>query len=222
MNQLKSKNILFLEDNMSFANNTIEFLNIYFEKVIHCSSVKKALTAFNEHRVDVIISDIKVEDGSGLDFISKVRDIDLEVPIVILSAHKDEAFLFKAIPLNITSYELKPLNYDNFINLLIKLNSSFEVKQTVALSKNLEYDFKKHEILLDKEVVNLTKKEALFIELLLKHSDDIATNEMIQNTIWENKLMSDAAVKNFVFRLRKKLKHDVIITVQGFGYRLNS
>ena len=122
MDRLKDLNILFLEDNEEFAQNTIEFLNIYFKKVYHSAYIKEALKLHSENKIDIIISDIKLHDGNGLNFIQTIRERDKETPIIVLSAHKDEDFLFRAIPLNITAYELKPLSYEKFLSLLKKLS----------------------------------------------------------------------------------------------------
>ncbi len=222
MDRLKSLNLLFLEDNEEFAKNTTSFLNLYFKKVVHKTTIEDALHHFNENRVDVIITDIKVEDGNGLDFIIDVRLVDKSVPIVVLSAHKDEDFLFKAIPLGILSYELKPINYENFLTLLNKIALTFIPMDIVEIFENVKYYAKSRELKEDEKVISLTKKEALFIELLIKNAESVTTNEMIQKDVWEEKLMSSAAIKNFIFRLRKKVSIDFITTYQGVGYRLIS
>jgi response regulator of citrate/malate metabolism len=108
---LKKLNLLFVEDNLPFARNTTEFLKNYFRKIIHAPSIKEALLEFEDNRIDLIFCDIKLQDGNGLDFIETVRAKNGAIPIVVLSAHKDEKFLFQAIPLGILSYELKPLKY---------------------------------------------------------------------------------------------------------------
>ncbi len=222
MDRLNKLNILFLEDNEEFAKNTTTFLNLYFKKVVHKTTIEDAMHHFNDNRVDVIITDIKVEDGNGLDFIIEVRLVDKSIPIVVLSAHKDEDFLFKAIPLGILSYELKPINYENFLTLLNKIALTFIPMDIVEIFENIKYYAKSRELKENEKVISLTKKEALFIELLIKNAESITTNEMIQKDVWEEKLMSSAAIKNFIFRLRKKVSIDFITTYQGVGYRLIS
>ena len=220
MDRLNKLNLLFLEDNEEFAKNTTTFLNLYFKKVVHKTTREDALHHFNENRVDVIITDIKVEDGNGLDFIIDVRLVDKSIPIVVLSAHKDENFLLKAIPLGILSYELKPINYENFLTLLNKIALIFIPMDIVEIFENIKYYAKSRKLKENEEVISLTKKEALFIELLIKNAETITTNEMIQKDVWEEKLMSSAAIKNFIFRLRKKVSIDFITTYQGVGYKL--
>ena len=141
MDGLKNLNLLFLEDNKEFAKNTKSFLDIYFKKVLHVKTIKDAIFTYNTMKIDAIISDIKIENSNGLDFIIDVRNNNSTIPIIVLSAHKDEDFLFKAIPLNIMSYELKPISYDNFITLLKKLSLIFEPKDITILPNGFKYNF---------------------------------------------------------------------------------
>ena len=84
-------------------NNLKNFRVLFFEN-------------FQNNEIDIIISDLKVKDGLALSFIEQIRSINKEIPIVVLSAHKDEEFLLKAIPLGLTSYEIKPINFSDFKN----------------------------------------------------------------------------------------------------------
>lgn len=222
MDKLNNINLLFLEDNEAFAQNTVKFLNMYFENIFHSTNIKDALIYFEDNRIDAIISDINVKDGNGLDFIVEVRKKNSDIPIIVLSAHKDEDFLFKAIPLNITSYELKPLSYNNFVSLLKKLLAKLQSKDIFHISDELIYIYKSKELSLNGNSIKLNKKEFLLIELLIKSAGDIVTCDMIQSYVWESNIMSSSAVKNLVFRLRKKVDIDFIFTVQSVGYKINS
>ncbi|MCX6076124.1 MAG: response regulator [Campylobacterales bacterium] len=220
MDGLKELNLLFLEDNEEFANNTIEFLGIYFKNIFHATSVQNAIKLFNDNKVDVIISDIKVHDGSGLAFVQKVRETNNEIPIVILSAHKEEDFLFKAIRLRIISYELKPLSYDKFMKLLERLQDIFKPKHILNFNNGIKYDFEKKEFEAEGKSIKLANQEILFVELMIKNIDKIVTTDMIQRSVWQEKTMSESALKNLLFRLRKKMGYDFITTIQCLGYKL--
>lgn len=220
MHRLKTLTILFVEDNEAFARNTIDFLQIYFGKVLHSKTIKDALRLFETEALDLILSDIKVEDGNGLEFIEKVRHTNKEIPIIVMSAHKEEELLLKAIPLGILAYEVKPIHYESFLSLLKKISQHFKERSSFQISPTLLYDYKTKELLLDKKVIALTKKEMLFIELLLKYPQQIVSNHMIQNDVWEQTIMSDSAIKNLIFRLRKKVNQEFVQTIHGVGYKL--
>jgi len=222
MDRLAELNLLFLEDNAEFAMHTSELLGIYFKKVFHCKNIKEASDTFGEHRIDAIICDIKISGKNGLDFIQEIRKTDENCIVAALSAYKDDNYLLKAIPLNLTAYELKPIRYDDLMLLLKKMSAKLPPRTTAKICNNLTYNFKTKELLLEKEAIQLTKKELLFIELLIKSHPVPLKPERVQRDIWESRVMSDAAIKNMIFRLRKKVGVDFVLTMQGVGYKLAS
>lgn len=221
MDRLKWLNLLFIEDNEEFAHNTTEFFNIHFKKVFHSKDTKEAISTFSDNRIDVIISDIRLSGKGGLDFIQEVREIDKECIIAVLSAYKEQELLLKAIPLNLTAYELKPIRYDDLIMLLKKISAALAPKKVALIPNGMSYNFAAKELLFRGKSIQLTKKEILFIELLIKQNGKPLSHERVQRDVWENSEMSDAAIKNMIFRLRKKVGVDFVSTLHGIGYRLS-
>jgi len=221
MVRLKKSNLLFLENNSEFATNMIEILNLYFNTIYHSTTIKNALEHFDDYRIDAIISDIKVDDGNGLKFIKKVRQENKNIPIIILSAYKDEAFLFDAIRLQILSYELKPLSYSQLLKVLKKFDNEINNNEIFQIEEEIIYNFLIQELLVDNKKVILTKKEILFIDLLFKYPNKVLTYALIQKDVWQDKPMSTSALKNFILRLRKKTGITKLISLPNRGYKLN-
>ncbi len=222
MNTLKKLTILLLEDNLEFAESFCETLKLEFKEVLHAKNLKKAFNLYHNNSIDIIISDIKIADENGLEFIQKVRETDKDTPVIILSAHKDENFLFQAIGLNILSYELKPLNYVNFTKLLQLIQNKFEFTHNYNFNNDLLYNSLSKEITYKNETIPLTKKEILFLELLLQNTQKLITQEEIQTYVWKEQDMSESALKNFLMRFRKKIPTNLVTTINGLGYKLNS
>ncbi len=219
---LKNTTVLFLEDNLTFAQHTIKFLELFVKEVVHCVSMKSALKIFKELNIGMIISDLKVEDGIALKFIEMIRKEDKQVPIVVLSAHKDEDFLLKAIPLGLVSYEIKPIELEKFKFILEQCEFQLEeLNQNIFLLKNdIFYNLSKKVIIQKNEEIVLKEKEAMFIELLLEYKDGIVSKENMAQSIWQNETMSEPALKNFLLRIRKKVGKELFFNVQGLGWRL--
>ncbi|MCK5110230.1 MAG: response regulator transcription factor [Arcobacteraceae bacterium] len=219
---LKHTTVLFLEDNITFAQHTVKFLELFVKEVVHCISIKSALKLFSELDIGVIISDLKVEDGIALEFIEQIRQMDKKIPIVVLSAHKDEDFLLKAIPLGLITYEIKPIEIERFKSILQKCESQLkELNQHIfQLKDNIFYNSKKKVIIKNHKEIILREKEAIFIELLLENKDSIVSKEEISQRIWQNEQMSESALKNFLLRIRKSVGKDLFFNVQGLGWRL--
>lgn len=222
MDRLKKANLLFVEDNKEFAKNTKELLNIYFKKVYHTDSIKDATNIMDDYKIDFIILDVKLPDGNGLDFIKNLRDNENFTPTIILSSYKDEKLLLQAIPLHVEAYELKPLSYEKFENIIKKISKILEPKNIIAINAKLRYNSKSKEILYQSSKIQLTKKEIIFVEYLIKKAPEVVSPDMIQVNVWENKIMSNSAIKNLILRIRKKVPVEFIVSVAGVGYKLAS
>ena len=188
MSRLKRANLLFLEDNEEFAKNTKELLDIYFKKIYHTNSIKSAFEIIDDYKIDFIISDIKLKDGNGLDFIERLRDDDNLTPTIILSAYKDEKLLLQTIPLHVEAYELKPLTYDKFQKIITKISKILIPNNIITINEELKYNSKSKELIYKSKNIQLTNKEISFVEYLIKKSPEIITPDMIQINVWENKL----------------------------------
>ncbi len=219
MINLKQTNVLFLEDNDTFAQNTIKTLEIYFNEIIHCISMQSAIKLFDEEEIGIIISDLKVTDGIALDFIEYVRSKNKQIPIIILSAHKDEEFLFKAIPLGLTSYELKPLNFSRFKILLEKCSSILN-QNKIHIKDSIFYNTQRKTIIDNNVEIKLTKNESKFLELLIDNRNNTVSKEEVLQTVWGDKNITESALKNLLLRFRKKVSSELFIPVQNIGYQL--
>lgn len=222
MINLKHCRILFLEDNITFASHTSNLLKLYSKEVIHCVSMTSAKKLFDEEKIDIIISDMKVEDGIALDFITHIREYNKTIPIVILSAHKDEKFLLDAIPLGLTSYCIKPLDLDQFEIVLKRCSDIINDQNPIVyITDTVFYNFYQKTLTKHTLEITLNKKESAFIEMLIKNKNKLVTKDQIEHNLWTNEQMSDSALKNFLLRLRKKIGKDIFCTVSGLGYKLN-
>lgn len=219
--QLKTKTLLFLEDNDEFALNTTALLNIFVRDVIRVSTIAEAKTALKEKSVDLIVTDIKLKNENGIDFIRDLRSEDTAMPIIIISGNKDEEFLFRSIPLGLTAYLLKPIKYDELIDALSRCAEKLAVSQTGnrELKEGWSYESDTKTLLSGGKHFSLNKKEALFMELLSLNRNRLITKEMIQESVWVEDIMSDSALTNFIMRIRRRFGKDFIYTIPDLGYR---
>lgn len=218
---LKEKNVLFVEDNDEFAQNFMTLLALFVKEIFHCNTMSAARKVLSEQTVDMIICDIKLGDENGLDFIETVRKNNAHIPIVILSGNKNEEFLFRAIPLNLVAYLLKPIKYKELIDTLTKCAQFLAPQQHVTLKNGYGFDGE-NRMLYTREgnAIELSRKEAAFVELLVANQNRIVTKDMMYESLWNFDCVSDQAVVNFVMRFRKKVGKDFIQTIAEAGYRL--
>lgn len=218
---LKNKNVLFVEDNDEFAQNFMTLLLLFVKEIFHCNTVMAARKTLFDKTVDMIICDIKLGDENGLDFIDMVRKNNAHIPIVILSGNKNEEFLFRAISLKLVAYLLKPIKYKEFIDILTKCAQFFTPQQNVTLKNGYCFDSASKLLYTPRGIaIELRRKEAIFVELLIAHQNRIVTKDMMCASMWNFNDVSNQAVVNFVMRFRKKIGKDFVQTIVDVGYRL--
>jgi len=222
LEKLKDKTILFLEDNNDFADNTIILFHVFVKTVHHASTITQAYEILQSHHIDIVISDINLKQENGLDFITELRAKNSSLPIVIISGHKDEEFLFRSITLNLTAYLLKPIKYNELIETLSRCSEKMSLnhKQHIELKEGWYYDTESKVLQKEGMMHNLNKKETLFMEVLMHNRDRLITKEMLHASVWKFEDMSDSAVTNFILRIRKRFGKEFIYTLPDLGYRL--
>jgi len=219
---LKSKTALIIEDDEVHLKHVKGIFEMFFQVVRICNNVSSARNVLYSSCVDVIFSDICLGSENGLDFIEEIREANFDTLVVIISGHRYEDFLFRAIPLQLTAYLLKPIYFEMILEILAKCELKLLNKKckTIYLKNNIYYDECKNILIANGKSFLLAKKERLFVELLCKNKNNVSIKEIIAQEVWRDEVMTDAALKNFVFRLRKRFGQDFIYTVNDIGYSL--
>lgn len=220
--QLKNYTILYVEDEPLIRQNAVEYLSRYFNKVYEAEDGLEGLEVYNNHKPDLIISDIKMPKLNGLEFASKIRQNDKNTPIIITTAHTDTDYLLKAVELRLIKYLIKPITSDKLQEALLMACQSLESSNIglITLDEQTRYDTLNQTLIKHNRLVKLTHNELLFFDFLVKHKQRAITYEEIENIIWAYEGMSMDALRSLVRGLRKKLEGNYIENISGIGYRL--
>lgn len=172
VNFSKKLKVLVVEDNKASRKQAIKLLENLFTNITIGVDGIDGLEKFNANKFDLIISDINMPNMNGIEMITKIREVDKDIPIIILSAHNDTEYFMDTIKLGIKGYILKPISLHQFIDTLsdtiekIKLkeeNSAYK-KELQDINSMLENQVNERivEIVsLNKEIVD-TQKEIIF------------------------------------------------------------
>lgn len=217
---LKSKTVLIADDDPSTLKWLDRVLKLYFKKVYKTSDAIEALEIFNEHKTDIIISDIQMPGVNGLTFLNKVSSTSANTLKVVMTAFNNENYLNKAVKSGVDFYFKKPVDIDELLFSLSSNLSKNSLQKDIDLGKGFCYDENLKSIYNNSHTIKLTKKEALLLELLIKNRYGVVSMEHIEETIYKEPATSDA-IRMVVVGLRKKLYPDAIENLKGFGYRLN-
>ena len=217
--ELKNLSILCVEDDFGIRESIVNTLKYYFKDVYEASNGKEAFELYTYHKPKIVITDIQMRDGDGIELVKRIRENDFETMIIMLTAHSNEEYLMDLINLNINHYILKPLN-------LTKLSESLEKyliksSKSVVLCEDLLFDLQKRELIYkNNEIIHLRKREKDFLYLLYEKKDSILRYEEIEFELWNDKEMTSHALKSFIKELRNKIPVNVIKNIPQEGYTL--
>ncbi len=216
---LKNLNLLFIDDNIEVSAGAYQLLSKYFKEMYLASNVENALRFYLKKDIDIIISDIKMPNDDGLSFVEKIRKNDNLVAIIILTAFTDTDYLLRAANLQIDAYITKPLNFQKLNTALEAAIKRLEWKlQPITISEETFYHSAQKKLIVKNEDISLGHKECLLLELLLFNKNRIIPKNEINDVVWNNQEMTDAALKNLLSELRKKLQCDVIKNQPARGW----
>jgi len=196
---LKKSTILLVEDEISVAQSFKKVLLLYVKEVF------------------------KIPKLNGLELIKKIRKNNKEIPIVVTSAYTNQEFLLESIKLFLVEYLIKPIKESDLTRVLQECAKVLSSDQTgiVEVGEISLYDYDNKEFIYNDKKIPLTKKEAMLFELLLSHRRNLVSRKSIEDKLYIYKEASPSALKNLIFKLRKKLQIDIIKTVGKLGYMID-
>ncbi len=220
ISKLSSFTLLYVEDEEGIRKNITEILKHFFKDTFVAKNAKEAYNLYETKRPDLIITDIKMPNETGIELIKKIRKRDSKVRVIITSAYTDLEYMLEATELHLVKYIVKPITEQKLFEALEAFLKSYDNAIVYNLEKGWLFDGSKSMIQSPKEEIKLTKKENKFLKLLIK-KNRIITYEEMENIIWsEDNIMTPNAMRLFIKNFRKKIPEGSLKNVQGTGYRL--
>ncbi len=219
---LKELVLLLVEDDEKLLKNLKMTLSLFFKDIKTANNGSSALEIYKKSEIDVVITDYVMPIMSGYDLCAAIREINKKVPILIMSNFTDQEKLLNAIPLNLSDYLVKPIEYTVLIQSLLKIIQNMEENNLLNenITNTIKYNVLTKVLINNDEIITLTKSEIKILELFIKNKNKLVNTHTISLCINENDYKSTQAIKNIIHRLRKKLTKDSILNIQGLGYIL--
>jgi len=222
MNKLSGLTVLFVEDEKELRNALESAIGDEFAKFVVARDGEDGLKKFKKYKPDIVITDILMPICDGLEMAKEIKKISKETPIIVLSAFSEKDRLLKAIDVGIDKYLIKPIDPDELMSTLnILVDEMLSLDELVELKNGYQFDKIKKVLVKNGETISLTKKELLFISILVKNLGVFVLHEEIKKHVWTNKNVTDAAIRTFIKRVREKTGKEFIKNVPGLGYKIN-
>ncbi|MCL4454325.1 MAG: response regulator transcription factor [Deinococcus sp.] len=213
--------VLIVEDDSSLGQTLFESLSVHGFKPTLATSVEEAEVLVWQKPFELIVLDVMLPEGeeAGFQLAKSLRESGFRQPILFLTAR--ESLLDKVKGLEVgDDYLAKPFALPELVARLRSLLRRGEVKPQILRLGELELVPEKREVRYRNELVRLTAKEYLVLELFLLNAGRIFTREEILERIWGPGFESDSnLIDVYVKNLRRKLYEGVVETVRGLGYR---
>lgn len=141
LNILGKFNVLYLEDDKSLLTHTKDILDDFVANVFAANTSEEANDILKKKKVDVIISDILLENENGIDFLREIQEKEIFIPTVLTTAHTDTKYLLDAIKLKVENYIVKPINIKELLNtlhdILLPIVQEEENQQNINIIKTI-------------------------------------------------------------------------------------
>lgn len=220
LEKLKDITILCVEDEDGIREFVVNTLKYYFKEVYEAKNGEEAFEMYEDYKPKIVLSDIQMPNMDGIGLVKKIRKNDSSTMIIMLTAYSNEEYLMDLINLNVDHFILKPLNSKKLNEALLKyIEKNFS--EELYLHEDLKLDLSKRVLIYkDSEIITLRKREKDFLHLLYKSKDSIVSYNQIEIELWQDKFMTDHALKSFIKELRHKLPVNIIKNVSQEGYKL--
>jgi len=142
ISQTSNLKLLYVEDNLEARESTIEIFEEFFKKIIIAVDGEDGFNKFQEFHADIVITDLNMPKLNGIEMIQKIRKIEPEIPILVLSAYNETSYFMDSIKLGVDGYLLKPVDMEHFLFILQKvtkkIKSAYDLKSLLSLSQQYQ------------------------------------------------------------------------------------
>jgi DNA-binding response OmpR family regulator len=224
------KNVLVLEDEAGISDVLESFLRRDGFQPTMCATVEAARAALAESRPAIMILDVGLPDGSGLDVLREASAGKDPVPVIMLTARGDESDRIVGLELGADDYITKPFSPRELMARVRALLRRVERSPATSSSQStrvgaLEIDPASHEARINGKAANLTVTEFRILSVLATHPGHVFTRAVLLDRLNDTGKIFERTLDRHINNLRKKLEQDsrnpvYIVTVYGVGYKL--
>ncbi|MCR5209695.1 MAG: response regulator transcription factor [Lachnospiraceae bacterium] len=215
--------IVIVEDDKDLANGLCKALKDETRSIVSCEDLSSAKDQIFLTNPSLVILDINLPDGNGLDLVKEIRDKCLPVSVILLSANDTDSDIVRGLELGADDYVTKPFSLSILRARVATQLRKFEstIPENVISIDDYSFDFDRMIFTVSGEEVSLSRIEQRLLKLLVSNRGITLSREDLTDRLWTDgaEYVDENALSVAVKRLRDKLSaRDRIKTVYGLGY----
>lgn len=223
-----SQKILVVDDEPTLLHFMRQYLVEEGFEVVTVDSGPKAVRSFYRERPDLVLLDVMMPGMDGWEVCARLREM-ADTPIVLLTAKDAEADKLRGFRMGVDDYVTKPFSLAELAArikaVLGRAAVDAQPPQKVS-GESLCVDFKRREVVVDGDIVDLTPNEFRLLAALSKRLGEAVSHQELMQEVWGDlREVSPSALRRYVWFLRQKIEPEPsspkrLLTVRGYGYRL--
>jgi len=214
-------NILVVDDEILIREVIKTYLENEKMNIYEAENGIEALRVFKEEKIDLVVLDIMMPKMDGFVALKKIRELS-EVPVIMLTAMKEEIDKLNGFTLGVDDYLTKPFSPKELVaRVKAVLKRSGKIKETYVY-KTLEVDYKGRKVTINNKQKDLTPKEYELLVYFIDNKGIALSREQLLNSVWGYAFYGDdRTVDTHIKMLRKNLGEyrNLIKTVRSVGYK---
>lgn len=217
--------ILVVEDQARLGQFLQKGLREWAYTVTWVTGCQAADDAMAESAYDMVVLDLTLPDGDGLELLQRWRKGGINVPILILSARDSVEDRVRGLNIGADDYLPKPFSFEELLaRVRSQVRRQSAAKQTVLEHRGICLDLLQRTVKFNGKPIDLTSREYALLEIFMQNPGRILARTLISEKIWESSYDVDTNLLDvYMSRLRAKFEMSespLFKTVRGVGYQL--
>lgn len=224
---MRKDKILLVEDDSTLSFIVQDALTREGFDVVCAPNGEIGLKMFKESSPDIIIADVMMPKMDGFEMVRLIRLTSPSVPVLFLTARTAIDDVVKGFELGANDYIRKPFQILELvvrIKALLKRNQHGPVEDSHITICDCSLDFASQRLIIGKETIELTHTEAVIIDELFRHPNEVVEATTLMYRIWQNDDYNNLnRLHGFIYRIRKYLSKSTgleLLNARGIGYKL--
>ena len=219
------QNILIIEDNKKLNDGMCLALKNKYYNFYQCRTLNDGRQIMREQDISLILLDVNLPDGNGIDFVKEIRR-QSSVPVILITVNNMEVDIVTGLEAGADDYITKPFSLMVLrARVGARLRNIGERTDSRVKIDDFDFDFDKMKFFKDGEPLELSKTEQKLLKILCVNKGATMKRSYLIDSIWQGdtEFVDDHALTVVIKRLRDKLEDDsqhpvYIKTVYGIGY----
>lgn len=220
--------VLLCEDDENLGMLLREYLEAKGFTTELCPDGEAGYRAFQHEKYDICVLDVMMPKMDGFTLATEIRQINLEVPIIFLTAKQLKEDILEGFKIGADDYITKPFSMEELVfrieAILRRVKGKKCKESTTYQIGRFLFDTQKQLLTIGSKQTKLTTKENELLSLLCSHANEILQRDFALKTIWiDDNYFNARSMDVYITKLRKHLKDDEqieIINIHGKGYKL--